>query len=236
VVLLAAAAPAAADWLVTRDGGRVETKGAWQVKGKLVVFTRADGTLASLRLGDVDLAASDAATQDAKKAKDQAPAAEPAPPRKKSVRSLTDADFSRKPGSEPAEGAAPQDAGTPAKDAAPPDAQKAGSPVAVSTWSKTDRAEGDGIDLFGTLQNSSANLVADVVLKVKLLDENNTVVGSGEGVLAASSIPAGGTTSFRVPFSGVFTFVKAEFSLTSRSILPAPDPAKQAPPPGTDHR
>ena len=41
------AAPAAADWLVTRDGGRVETKGPWKVKGKLVVFTRAAETAAS---------------------------------------------------------------------------------------------------------------------------------------------------------------------------------------------
>src|SRR3954449_11180111 len=63
----AAYAPARADWLVTREGGRVETKGPWQVKGKLVVFARAgDGSLASLRATEVDLDASAKATTEAK--------------------------------------------------------------------------------------------------------------------------------------------------------------------------
>jgi len=35
VALFLMAAPAVADWLVTLDGGRVETKGGWQVKGKI---------------------------------------------------------------------------------------------------------------------------------------------------------------------------------------------------------
>jgi len=67
LLLLEAAMSARADWLVTREGGRVETKGPWQVKGKLVVFTRAaDSGLASLRASEVDLEASAKATADAK--------------------------------------------------------------------------------------------------------------------------------------------------------------------------
>jgi hypothetical protein len=72
----AAARPAHADWLVTRDGGRVETRGPWQLKGKLLVFTRADdGSLSSLRAADVDLGASASVTADAK-----VQAAAPPPP------------------------------------------------------------------------------------------------------------------------------------------------------------
>jgi len=39
VLALALPAAARADWLVTTEGGRVETRGPWEVKGKLVVFT-----------------------------------------------------------------------------------------------------------------------------------------------------------------------------------------------------
>src|SRR6476661_7310749 len=59
-------APAAADWLVTREGGRIETRGAWKVKNQLVVFTLPNGTLSSLRLSEIDLAASEKATEKAK--------------------------------------------------------------------------------------------------------------------------------------------------------------------------
>src|SRR5688572_4712455 len=83
---LGASLPGAADWLVTREGGRVETKGTWTVKGKLVVFHTADGKLSSMRLADVDLDASRRATEEAVAAQAQA-AAEPEKPaeRKKSV-------------------------------------------------------------------------------------------------------------------------------------------------------
>src|SRR4030095_2502949 len=90
IALLAAASPATADWLVTRAGGRVETKGPWRVKGKLVVFDKTDGTLASLRLSEVDLEASRKATADAHAGAAAPPA--PEPPKKK-LATLTDADF-----------------------------------------------------------------------------------------------------------------------------------------------
>jgi len=83
-------APAGADWLVLRDGGRVESAGPWEVKGRLVVFKLADGSLASLRLAEVDLAASDEATAAAIREREKAVAA-PAPAVKRpSVLILTD--------------------------------------------------------------------------------------------------------------------------------------------------
>ncbi len=63
LVLLAPAV--AADWLVTQEGARVETKGPWKVKGRTVVFTSSKGRLSSMRLAEVDLDASAAATEEA---------------------------------------------------------------------------------------------------------------------------------------------------------------------------
>jgi len=231
--LLLVSSAGGADWLVTRAGGRIETQGPWQVKGKLVVFTGKSGALASLRLADVDLAASAAATAEAKRAK-EAPEAVKPPERKKSVRSLTDADFSRKPPS-PDEGAAKPDDAAKAKDSDAKAKADKGT-VVVDSWRKADRAEGDGIDIFGTLQNTGQEMAADIVLKVTLLNEAKETVGTGQGVLAATSLTAGGKTSFRVAFSGVFTFAQAQFEVTNRTITmtPVPDetaPKKKAPPP-----
>jgi hypothetical protein len=66
VLLILIGVPAAADWLVTREGSRIETRGAWKIKNQLVVFTLPSGELSSLRLSEVDLAASEAATEVAK--------------------------------------------------------------------------------------------------------------------------------------------------------------------------
>jgi len=230
LLLLAAVAPVRADWLVTRAGGRIETQGHWQVKGKLVVFTGTNGALGSLRLADVDLPASETATADAKKEKDKAAiiAQEPPKPkeRKKSVRSLTDADFSHKAaddGTAKADGAGKdvKDGTAKAKDAE--SAKDSESLVVVQTWSKENRSEGDGIDLYGTLQNNGKDTATDVVLKVNLVNETNETVGTAEGVLATTSIPASGTTSFRVPFAGVFAFSQARFEVAHKTLtLSAP--------------
>jgi glutaredoxin len=76
-LLLALAAAAGADVLVLRDGARVESRGAWQEKGRQVVFTDAGGKLCSLRLADVDLDASRAATAAAARPAAPAPPAAP---------------------------------------------------------------------------------------------------------------------------------------------------------------
>ena len=84
--------PATADWLVLKDGSRVETDGGWSQRGKLLVFTGTDGSLLSLRLDEVDLEASERATQEAVEAASRPP--DPPAPRKPSVFRLTDADVS----------------------------------------------------------------------------------------------------------------------------------------------
>jgi hypothetical protein len=88
---------AGADWLVTRAGERVETEGSWQIKGRMVVFTQPGGTLASLRLSEVDLEASRQATTEAADAAEATAAATPpmpssAPAPRRPARVITNAD------------------------------------------------------------------------------------------------------------------------------------------------
>jgi hypothetical protein len=212
LVLLAAGFPASraqADWLVTRQGGRVETQGSWKIKGKLVVFTHANGTLASLRLADVDLPASEEATAEAVEAAAKAAEAPaPVPEKKKeSVMVVTDETLRK--------AAAPPAASPPAEAAAPKaekEKQKAGSSVVVvDNWRQVRRAEGDGIEILGTLRNTTSDLAAEAGVLVKLYDDNGKLLATADGLLSMPGIKPDGSTSFRASFPGLFAFAKAEF-------------------------
>lgn len=91
--LISSATAMFADVLVTRAGERIETLGPWTIKGKQVIFTAANGTLQALRVDDVDLEASDLATNPP-----EAPPPPPvveAPPREP-VLTITDKDIPRR--------------------------------------------------------------------------------------------------------------------------------------------
>lgn len=215
-----ASLPARADWLVTKEGGRVETKGPWQMKGKLVVFTRADdGALASLRTSEVDLDASAKATADAKV---QATAPPPPVVQQKKLAVLTDKDF-RKPA--PAGGAD-------APDSAPAAARS--GPLVVSDWKRVDSPSGDGIAVEGSIHNTTAEVMINASVEVQLYNEVGDRVGTGSGLLTSTSIKADGTVMFRASFPGVFTFASARFEVNGFPInvaSPDPKPADGASPP-----
>jgi hypothetical protein len=248
--LLLAAPAARADWLVTRAGARVETQGAWKVKGKLVVFTQRDGTLASLRLAEVDLAASERATAEVK-TEPAAPSTPAEPAKKKSRIVLTDADFQKK--SEEADVAAGATAAAAADTAGQaqtvsPQGQEGDtarqSPVVVASWRQAQRTEGDGIDIFGVLQNTANTLATNVSLTVELFNEAGQSLGSGPAVLSAPGLRPQGSITFRASFPGVFSFTEARFDVKSRSVALTPvtesdqggaaetGQEKPAPPPG----
>lgn len=54
---------AIADWLVTVGGERIETDGPWQVDGDQVRFTTAEGTAETLPAAEVDVGASQEASE-----------------------------------------------------------------------------------------------------------------------------------------------------------------------------
>lgn len=85
------ASASGADWLVTRSGERIETEDGWQIKGRMVVFTRPGGTLSSIRLSEIDLEASREATAAAETTARPAPTA--APPPRRPARVITTDDI-----------------------------------------------------------------------------------------------------------------------------------------------
>lgn len=216
---------ASADWLVTRAGVRVETKGPWKVKGKLVVFTRPDDTLSSLRLSEVDLEASRRATASPAA---QAPPSAPEKPREKKW-VLTDASFPRKPEAPSASSASPasgESAEGPA--AVAPDGEKAApgkSPVTVGSWRQAVRTEKDGLDILGVLQNNGDYPAEQVTLTVELVDLNGTLLGTSTALLSAPNIRPGAGVTFRATFPGLFAFAEARFDIRSQRLMEVPPPA-----------
>ena len=213
-----AAAPARADWLVTREGTWVETRGAWEVKGKLVVFHTLKGDLSSLRLADIDLEASRRETARAELARKAAAEARkrPAPEKEKKKRPvlvLTDDKVRHVEGGGAAAGAAPQ---------APPS-------LTVASWAHTADA-GDGhVVITGTLRNTSGAQASDITLAVQLLDAGGKTTATGQAVLTATALGAGEQSGFRVEFPGASTYTDVKFA--PQAILAAPaEPPPAAPP------
>lgn len=217
-LLLLAAAPAAADWLVTRTGERVETRGPWQVKGKLVVFTRMDGSLASLRASELDLPASGRATAEARAKKDAPPPEAARPEKKKPVAVLTDETLakSRKPAAAPS---APT-----GEAAAPGETPASTGPAVLASWDRRDLAGRNGIELFGTLSNPGNKIAAGVLVKVQLYNEAGELLATGEAVPATSSISPQGSVDFRLSFPGIFSFGDAKIQVKSFELDLEPAP------------
>lgn len=230
----ALAAPAAADWLVTRDGGRVETRGPWQVKGKLVVFTRmvegGEGQLASLRITDIDWAASERVTAQAAAAA-QKPAAEtsaPAEPPKEPRWVLTDSSFRR---------SAPPSAEPEKKEEPAAETDAVGRPrvaVVLEGWERKDHP--DGLEIAGTLRNPGNEIAAEIGVTVRLYDDTGALVATGEGRIGTPAIGPGETVAFRTSFPGVFTYAEAKFDVRGygmriKAVPEEVTPDTAAPPP-----
>jgi hypothetical protein len=212
---------------VTRDGGRVETRGPWKTKGKLVVFTRVDGQLSSLRLTDVDLAASERATAEAvAKAKEAAEVKPAPPPEKKEARwVMTDKDF------RPAPPPPPKDESKPAAE----ETDAAGRPrlgVVLESWDRKSLT--DGLEISGTLRNPGDEITADVGVTVRLFDDTGALLATGEGRIASPALGPGESATFRATFPGVFTFAEAKFDPRGYGLrIKAASPPEEAasPPP-----
>jgi hypothetical protein len=218
-LLALAAVPASADWLVTRQGGRVETKGAWQTKGKLVVFTLPDGKLSSLRLNEVDLDASRRATEEAAAAQAApAPTEPPQKPREAKV-VLTDESFRR--AAPPPPQAAPGEEGKEERkkgEAAAPEAGK----IVIASWERLSAPGNGSVVIAGNVRNEAPDQATGVVVTVLLFDETGKLLVSGDAVLSSTIVPAGQSASFRAEFPEVFTFAAAKFDARGMLILRKP--------------
>lgn len=231
VVLAIAALPAGADWLVLRDGARVETRGAWTEKGRLVVFTGKDGRLASLRADTVDLGASRLATAEATRAEEEEQAAATAapapaePPR--AVRRITNADIPT--GSSPAAGGGGTAAGETTRGG-----EAVGEPAAPGDLQVRDAAqEMDPIDghliVRGRLANTAQRTAAAVEVVVHAFGPEGVELGSLPADLGVEALIPGASTPFEAHFHDVFTgafglrFTPAATYLESRPPDDAPE-------------
>lgn len=207
-------APTSADWLVLKSGQRAETKGPWQVKGKLVVFTQPDGRLSSLRLDDVALDESAAATA---RARDSSPAVTAAPevPKRKAVLTLTDKDVAHV-----------NDTGesTPAvkpADATTTDPVSQGL-VKVGGWEKIRTPDGLGTEIHGSVINPGKNTATDVKVVIKAYGAEGKLLVTADAVMEKTVITPGDSTTFSAVLPGVSSLSTALFEVQSRGLVTAP--------------
>lgn len=218
-------APARADWLVTRDGARVEIKGPWTVKGKVVTFTLPSGTLGSMRLAELDLEASGRATAAALAA--AAAKAEPAAaaPARTAVMVITDADVSHATDSP----AAPPEAKA---EEAPADSVS-GAGVSVTAWDKEFSQADNGVVITGTVRNNGKTIAAALNVNVRLYDAKGALVSSAPATLSADVLEPAAAARFRALFPGVLEFSAAKFDLESTPIS-KDEPTEGSPPPSSN--
>ncbi len=228
------AAPAAGDWLVMRDGTRIETSGTWEVKGRQVIFTPPGGSLAALRLADVDLGASEEAT-----AESRAPAPEaarPESPKRRPVMVLTNDDLpsggTGDPGGDEAEdddeavdgdteddgagGDGEDGDGENGGDAAPSAAAEA---VTIVSWHEQESQAVDGLEIVGSVRNGGTDVAAGVRVRVQVPDEDGGVLVDTSAFLQRSSLAPGHSSSFRALLPGIYTLLETPtFEVTSETI------------------
>ncbi len=222
------ALPASGDWLVTRDGAKVETKGPWKVKGGTVVFTLPSGTLSSLRLAEIDLDASSLATAEARRPQ-QTPKMQP-PTSRKSAVVLTDKDIPRA-APLPAPPATPEAAAESVEDTE--ERPAADQPkLEIASWKQVDNADIDGLEIVGEIQNAGQDLAFGVGVVVTLLDEDGSQIASADGFVTEKSLAPRTRAGFRALFPGVNEFAaEPDFKLVAENIrisLPGGDGAAQS--------
>lgn len=240
--LLAAPGTARAEVLVLRDGGRVQTRGTWEQRGKLVVFRLADGTLASLRQEAVDFEASARANTPKGQVAPAPGGSSTAAP----VRVLSEADFAKstaaQPAADPEAGAesavmetapareATEEAG--ADSAKPPDlAPRVGAPTGVADlkvldWRRQETrpviSEDGGVvnslTISGTLANVGADQLMEVHLTVQLFAADGALLQATAAALANPALAPGARTTFSASFPGLVNFVGLRFVIDREKL------------------
>ena len=232
--LFALVGPLAADWIVTRDGAIIETRGEWEVQGRIIVFTMKNGALSSLPAAEVDLDGSAAYTVERRRPKELEVERE-AP---ETAVVLTDDDVGHVNlasilsetgdviqddlGAET--GGQAQDSGGDEQAAT----ESASEPPTVIVRSWTDRGREDGgTEVTGTLVNQGESPVNHVGLTVDLLDEDGKLVSSVAASVGTPFLRAGQETTFTAAFPTVVSFTDFRFKVEGTVIQIGPAPEQQ---------
>lgn len=211
------ASGAAADWLVTSDGSKVEIEGPYEVKGKLVVFTLPGGTLGSMPASAVDLESSRALNEQA--SAKQKPVEEA--PKAKAAMVLTDADVGH-----------PNLAVSDSLDEGePPGADSVPVAVAlqVTGWQESVDLSRNSISINGTLRNPTENPATSIELGVELFDEEGELLERSTARLERGFLNPGNTTRFEAIFNDTLSYSSVEFDIRSRGFMSAPPADEPSP-------
>lgn len=211
-------APATADILVMKDGAHVQTKGSWNVKGSVVVFTLPNGTLSSVRTREVDLDRSAQATA-AQREEMERDAEENEPPPRRVVREIT---------SETVPLASPKVLAAEAAAAAgeeteESDTESASGPnrlLEIADWQRTEQPDGSS-EIVGHVRNKTENAVGQVAVRITVYGDGE-VLKSGYAFLAAPALGPRRETSFRMPLEDVFVYDDVRFDLEGMEIMLRP--------------
>ena len=218
LLLFLLALPVGADWLVTKEGARVETKGKWNVKGGVVIFTAPSGTLSSIRLSKVDLDASAAVTMEAKNPPPP-PVVEEEEEKPEAVLTLTNADLGPRSASGiPSPVSQNTDTGTGTSDTARNSAQAAqeedaaqegaitddgtmidqvSGKMEVVRWEAEDSPVGQAVIVEGILRNGGEQDVKNIRLNVNFVDSEGNVLLFAAAQVRSTVIRAGAASTFK---------------------------------------
>lgn len=196
--------PAAADWLVTQDGERIETRGAWKVEGKRVVFRTKAGQLSSIRLNALDLEASRKATTEATRAR-RTPTAPVVEKKKAPVLVLREQDLpvvavqaltaATSAAAADGQGTAQEGAsGEPAQGAAPKDVSQS---LRVIEWEDSYNPQENQLQITGTLLNGGREPIQSIRLMLLAYDESGALLGRYSASVARASLAPSATSDFR---------------------------------------
>ncbi len=211
---------AGADVLVTTDGSEIQTKGPWQQKGKMVVFTLANGQLSALRAEDVDFDATHRRAAAPAAATSAAPPAAAERPKARIV--ITDGDVARGVPEAPPP-ANPQD-GDAAATAEPDAAGEADRPAAsasrvrVIAWDQEDPADGEGRVIFGTLRNDGNSFATGIELEIVVFADEGALAGTQSVEPVKTSLRPGESTTFRAQFRDVYSIGATRMTVNSLEL------------------
>ena len=217
---LLTAGVASADVLVTTDGTVVETKGPWQQRGKMVVFTLENGRLSALRAEDVDFEATARWRQELEESQPM-----PAAPVKtaKARIVLTDADVGHvEPTLEPQDSTSQPDASgeteAPATSTDPDVDPATQSPVRVTAWEQDEPADGRGRRVFGTLRNDGNSYATDISVEITAYDSDGVVAGTVPATPVTTSLRPGESTTFSAQFTEVYIIGATRMRVSSLDL------------------
>ncbi len=194
-----------ADWLVMKDGSKVETQGPWRVEESRILFEIQGGTLASLATADIDLEASRRLTAAADRAAESRSKPAVPAPRKKATFVLTDDDVGHLRPQEPDEDAQDVDSeGVPVPSS---------GEVAVATWNTSNLPEDNGLRIVGSVRNSSANVAAGLSISIRAYDSTDELLLSTPAILGAQALRPGQSTSMAGDLVGVFDYARVDFEV-----------------------